>query len=221
MVTLLRHPSHQSTQRIVLEGITWETYQTLLKEMGDHRASLLAYDQGILEITMPSDLHELINRLLEAMVRALTEELNMKIKGYGSTTLNREDLRRGVEPDSCFYIQNVDRILGRKLNIKTDPPPDLAIEVDITSSSQRRFGIYLQLKVPEVWRYTEERGIVIYQLQANEYIEREFSPTFPMVSGAKIMQFLRLTETEDDNGVIRALRRWISDNRNHLNESTQ
>ncbi|UBF25042.1 Uma2 family endonuclease [Kovacikia minuta CCNUW1] len=211
MTASLLHPSDQSTQRIILEGVSWKTYLALLKDMGDHRASLLAYDQGILEIIMPSGLHEIINRLLERMVIALTEELGMKIKGYGSTTLNREDLQRGVEPDSCFYIQNVDRILGRELDIEIDPPPDLAVEVDITSSSRRRFGIYLQLQIPEVWRYTQQKGLVIYQLQSDEYVECELSPTFPKISGAVLMQFLQRAETEDDNSVIRSLRQWIRD----------
>ncbi|PSB15487.1 hypothetical protein C7B76_13615 [filamentous cyanobacterium CCP2] len=201
--------AHKQTQHILLEGITWETYQALLKDLSNHRSSRLAYDQGILEIIMPSDFHEMINRLLEAIVRALTEELGMKIKGYGSTTLDREDLARGVEPDSCFYIQNVDRIIGKKLDVLSDPPPDLAIEVDVTSSSRRRLGIYLQLQIPEVWRYTEQQGLVIYQLQAGEYQECEFSPTFPMISGKVLQPFLQQANSEDDNAVIRALRQWL------------
>ena len=210
MAITLIPSSKQQTQYIVLESVTWETYQALLKDLGDHRASRLAYDQEILEIVMPSELHEIINRLLALLVTTLTDELNMKIKNYGSTTLDREDLARGVEPDSCFYIKQVDNILGRrKLNIKTDPPPDLAIEVNITSSSRRRFSIYLELKIPEVWHYTKQRGVLIYQLKGSEYIECEFSPTFTMVSGAILMQFLQMAETEDDNGVIRALRQWL------------
>lgn len=210
MTTALPQFSTQLDQHVILEGVSWQTYQTLLEDLGNHRAALLAYDQGSLEIVVPSNLHEFISRILEAIVRALAEELDMRLRGYGSTTLNREDLQRGIEPDSCFYIQNVDRVLGRKLNIKlnieTDPPPDLAIEVDITSSSRRRFGIYLQLKIPEVWRYTEQRGVIIYQLQNDEYVECEFSPTFPVMSGAVLVQFLQLAETEDDNGIIRVLR---------------
>lgn len=119
------------------------------------------------------------------------------------------NLARGVEPDSCFYIQNVDLILGKKLDIKTAPPPDLALEVDISSSSQRKFGIYLQLQIPEVWRYSERQGLVIYQLQAGEYVECEFSPTFPMVFGTVLKQFLQLADTEDDNSIIRTLREWL------------
>jgi len=209
MTITLLSDARQQTQYIIMRGITWETYQRLLKDLGDHRSSRLAYDQGVLEIIMPSDLHEFINRILEAMIRALVEELGLRLRGYGSTTLDREDLEKGAEPDSCFYIQNVDRILGRKLNLATDPPPDLAIEVDITSSSQRRFGIYLQLQIPEVWRYTKRQGITIYQLIDGDYQEREFSPTFSMVSGAVLMQFIQLAEEEDDISVIRALRQWI------------
>jgi Uma2 family endonuclease len=209
MAITLLSDSSQQTQHIVMEGVTWQTYQALLKDLGDHRSSRLAYDQGVLEIIMPSDTHEFISRLLEAIIRALTEELGLRLRGYGSTTLDREDLEKGAELDCCFYIQNVNRILGKKLNIATDPPPDLAVEVDITSSSRRRFGIYLQLQIPEVWRYTKSRGITIYQFLDGEYVECEFSPTFPIISGSVLMQFIRLSEDEDDISVIRALRQWV------------
>jgi Uma2 family endonuclease len=206
--------TRQQTQHVLLEGITWETYQALLHDLGDHPGSRLVYDRGILEIIMPSDLHEVINRLLALIVTALTDELDMKIKGYGSTTLAREDLDRGVEPDSCFYIQNAERILGRRLNMATDPPPDLAIEVDLTSSSRRRFGVYLQLGIPEVWHYTEQQGLIIYHLRDGNYQACEFSPTFPMISGAVLQQFLQQAASSDDNAVIRALRQWLRERRN-------
>ncbi len=209
MTITLIPASNQQTQHIVLAGVTWATYQALLKDLGDHRSAKLAYDQGVLEIIRPSDLHEFISRFLEAMIRTLTDELGMKIRGYGSTTLDREDLDRGVEPDSCFYIQNVDRILGKRLNINADPPPDLAVEVDITSSSRRRFGIYLQLQIPEVWRYTQRQGLTLYTWQAGAYVECPFSLTFPLISGDVMQRFLQLAETEDDNGICRALRQWL------------
>ena len=158
---------------------------------------------------MPCAQHEFINRLLAILITVLTDELEMKIRGYGSTTLDREDLERSVEPDSCFYIQNVDRIIGKRLDITTDPPPDLAVEVDITSSSRRRFGIYLPLKIPEVWRYTQRQSLMIYQLQAEEYVECPFSPIFLMISGKVMQHFLQLTETADNNVICRALRQWL------------
>jgi Uma2 family endonuclease len=206
------------TQIVVLQNISWQTYKSLLADLGEHRSSRLIYDRGILEIKMPSDLHELIKHLLERIVIALTEELNLSIKGFGSVTLDREDLEQGVEPDSCFYIQNADRIQGLNLDITTNPPPDLVIEVDITSSSSRRFNVYKSLQIPEVWRYTKQ-GLTFYQLQDREYVVCDFSPTFPIISTTVITQFLQQRETADDNTAIRALRKWLqerleSDNHN-------
>lgn len=205
MATLLQSPS----QHITLQGVSWGTYHALLQDMGDHRAARLAYDQGTLEIIMPSDLHEVLNRLLDRIITALTEELDLKIKAYGSTTLEREDLEKGVEPDSCYYIQNADQISSRRLNLRTDPPPDLVVEVDISSSSQRRFTLYQQLQIPEVWQYTQRRGLVFYQLVDGAYVERGFSPTFPQVSSQMLMEFLQMAPGEDDNAVVKSLRRWI------------
>lgn len=101
---------------VVLHNVSWQTYQALLADMGEHRATRLAYDRGILEIKMPSKLHELINRLLERIITTLTEELGMNVLPLGSTTFNREP--QGVEPDSCFYIQNSDRV-----NLEDNEPP--------------------------------------------------------------------------------------------------
>lgn len=177
--------------------------------MGQHHATRLFYDRGFLQIVMPSELHEIINRLLDRVITALTEELGLSIKSYGSTTLNREDLAKGLEPDSCYYIQHADRLQRRQIDLTIDPPPDLAIEVDIISSSQRRFGLYRHLQIPEVWRYTEKQGVIFYQLQEGEYHPCDFSPTFPIVSSAKLMELLELAKTKDDNTVIWLLRAWI------------
>lgn len=139
----------------------------------------------------------------------LTEELNLKVRSVGSVTLNREDLERGVEPDSGFYIQNASRIRGRKLDLANDPAPDLVVEIDITSPSTRRLNIYQQLQVPEVWRCTAQ-SVEIKHLQNGEYVTREYSLAFPMVSSVTLQQFLEQgRDTDDDNQVIRALRTWI------------
>lgn len=209
-VTLINPSPEKTTQRVVLSNISWQTYQSLLAEAGDKRASRFSYSQGVLEIIMPSDLHETVNCLLKRIVTALTEELDLKIKGFGSTTLNREDLAQGAEPDSCFYIQNVDRILGKRLDISTDPPPDLVIEVDISSPSSNRFVVYRQLEIPEVWRYRAQT-VQIYEWQNREYITCDRSPTFPILSVAILNQFLQMAETQDDNAIIRSLRQWVKE----------
>jgi Uma2 family endonuclease len=142
------------------------------------------------------------------MIEALTEELDLPIKGFRSTTLNREDLQRGAEPDSCYYIQNVDRIQGRTVDLSRDPAPDLVIEVDITSPSSRRLQIYKQLEVPEVWRYIGQT-VQIYQLQAGTYNLCENSPTFPFVRVEILNQFLQQAQAQDDTTFIRTWRKWV------------
>ncbi|NEN97242.1 MAG: Uma2 family endonuclease [Moorea sp. SIO1F2] len=201
----------KTTQRIVLQNVSWQTYKALLADLGDHRASRLAYAQGMLEITMPSDRHETYKQLLERMVNTLTEELNLRVKGFASTTLNREDLEHGAEPDSCYYIGNVDYIQGRTVDLANDPPPDLVIEVDITSSSSRRFGIYKQIGVPEVWRYIGQT-VEIYRLQNGDYVRCQDNFTFEILSVEIINQFLQQAETQDDTTMILAWRKWVREN---------
>jgi Uma2 family endonuclease len=110
IATIPSKPSLENTQRVILSGVTWQTYKQLLTELGDRRTSRLAYTQGTLEIIMPSDRHETHKKLIERMIETLTEELNLPTKSFGSTTLNREDLEKGAEPDSCYYIQSVSYI---------------------------------------------------------------------------------------------------------------
>lgn len=193
---------------VVLHNVSWQTYQALLADMGEHRATRLAYDRGILEIKMPSKLHELINRLLERIITTLTEELGMNVLPLGSTTFNREP--QGVEPDSCFYIQNSDRV-NLEDNEPLDLPPDLVVEVDITSSSRSRLNIYKIMGVPEIWRYNQQ-GFAILQLREGEYVECESSLTFPNISAQFLTALIEQgKQTKNQNAVIRELRNYLRD----------
>jgi Uma2 family endonuclease len=198
-----------TTQRVSLSNVSWQTYMTLLKDVGISSGVRFAYDSGVLEIIMPSSFHELINRLLALIITTLTDELDMSIRNYGSTTLNREDLDAGAEPDSCFYIQNYGQLKGVELDISTDPSPDLVVEVDLTSLSSRRLNIYRKLGISEVWLYTKHKGLTIYQLQDGKYVECDFSPTFVMVSGSIIDRFVQQADVLDDNAIARSVRQWL------------
>jgi Uma2 family endonuclease len=206
--TPLQEKPASITQRVTLYGLSWQTYTRILAELGDQRASRLAYAHGVLEITMPSDRHETYKKLLERMIETLTEELNLPAKSFGATTLNRADLEHGAEPDSCYYIQHVHQIAGRQVDLATDPPPDLILEIDISSPSSRRIDIYKQLGVPEIWRYVGG-NVQIYRLQDGEYILSDRSPSFPLVSAMIINQFLQQAETQDDTTFIRTWRQWV------------
>ena len=199
----------QLTQTVILPNISWRTYKALLADIGDHHSARLAYNHGILTLKMPSKLHEIINRLLARIVKTLTEELNLEVVDFGSTTLERADLDKGVEPDTGFYIQNALKLEGLDPDIPDDLPPDIVIEVDITSPSTQQIQIYQALGVPEVWRYTKRRGLVIYHWQAEGYIESDFSSAFEKVSAHFLNQCLQQRQTQSENSVIRTVRSWI------------
>lgn len=144
-------------QIVVLRGVRWATYESLLADLVASSAPRLTFDPGDLEIRSLSAGHERLNRLLASFVEEASLALGIDVESFGSTTFKRDDLERGFEPDSCFYIANADRVLGRrKIDLRKDPPPDLVIEIDITSASVRKFPIYAQVGVPEIWRYEGE-----------------------------------------------------------------
>lgn len=123
-------------QTVILHGVSWKTYESLLADHTDRSVPRFAYDQGELEIVSPSPKHEKLNRGLALLVEVVAEEFGIDVYDLGSTTFKREDLERGFEPDSCFYVQNEERVRGKdRIDLETDPPPDLVIEIDITSPS--------------------------------------------------------------------------------------
>jgi Uma2 family endonuclease len=171
--------STPAEQRTVLRNISWETFETLLKETGEDRGSRFAYDCGTLEIMTPLFEHENPKIQFARLIFALVEELEIEIKSAGSTTLKRKIANTGIEPDSCYYIQNEAVVRSNQtLDLATDPPPDLAIEIDITSSYINKFGIYAALGVNELWRYNGQ-DLKFYYLEEDKYIECEFSIAFP------------------------------------------
>ena len=198
----------EQARQVVLHDVSWQTYQTLLNELGQKRTTRLAYNGGRLEISMPSDEHEIIKHLLERIITALTMAFNFSVKGAGSVTLSREDLQRSVEPDGCFYIQNAEQIRGRRINLLTDPPPDLVLEVDVTSPSSHKMTIYASLGVPEVW-VCVKRSLSMYGLNKGRYEHLEHSLAFPQVSAERVTHWLAQGETEDDNTVVRSLQTWV------------
>lgn len=189
--------------------LTWAAYQTLLQELGDNRAVRVTYEQGWVEVRMPSKLYELVNRLLERIIVTLTEELGMSVISLGSTRFDRDTVGQGVEPDSCFYIQNAERI-DIEAPLPVDLPPDLVVEVDISSSSKSRLEIYGTMGVPEIWRYNPQE-FVILRLQDGEYIKCDRSLAFPQVSKDFLHALVeRGKQVNNQNVVIRELRNSLS-----------
>jgi Uma2 family endonuclease len=139
---------------------------------------------------------------------AVAEELNIEAEDLGSTTFRREDLERGFEPDSCFYIRNAAGVRGKKrIDLGADPPPDLIIEIDITSPSLAKLPLFAKAGVPEVWRFDGNR-LAIYELIGDEYLERDASVAFPAVTSADVTAFIKDSETMERPEWVRKLRGW-------------
>jgi Uma2 family endonuclease len=194
-------------QRVVLHNISWSTYEQILADIGQRRSSLLTYNQGTLEITMPLEDHEYAVRFIEIFIQILLEELNLKFKNMGSTTLKRPDLQKGAEPDNCYYIQNQPLVARKKVDLNQDPPPDLIVEVDITYSDINKLDLYASMGVPEFWRYNGEI-LRIYQLQTDQYLEVENSPTFSRSIKEQLYQFLQDGQV-DQLEAIKSFRKLI------------
>ena len=197
------------TSGILLKNISWKTYESLLHELAQQGGIRLTYDRGNLEIMSPSAPHEGSKKILGRFVESVTEELNIEIRSLGSLTCRREDLERGLEPDQCYYIENEASVRNlQQINLNQDPPPDLVIEIDITSSSINRMELYAALGVSEVWRY-DGSCLKFYQLEGKEYAERNVSPKFPFLSAAEILRFLEMQNTAGETSMIRAFREWV------------
>jgi Uma2 family endonuclease len=192
---------------IRIGGVTWEGYVALLKELGDDRSTRIAYENGVLEIRMPGQPHESANRVLAAIALTLAEELGFEFNDLGSMTMNRPDLGKGVEPDSCFYIQNAQAGQGLGEVISPDLPPDLALEVDIANRSDSKLSIYQAMGVPEVWLYQRDR-IQIKHLNNGVYVDALTSRAFPSVSAEQLTQWLELRRTGTDLTVVRTVRQF-------------
>jgi Uma2 family endonuclease len=199
----------QSPDRVLFKNISWQTYRSLVKDFEQQPAMRLTYDQGTLEIRMPLDPHETYKKLLGRLVEALTEELGIEIRSLGSRTCDREDLARGLEPDQCYYIQNEPLVWDKEqIDLTVDPPPDLAIEIDISSSSLDRFNIYIGLGVPEVWRY-DGQTLTIYHLENRQYLPCSHSIAFPLLAAVDIKRFVELKKTTKENALVRLFREWV------------
>lgn len=194
--------------RVVLKGVSWATFKALMADMGEDRACRIAYDQGILEIRMPLQEHEVPKGLLESFVEAIADELEIEVMKLGSLTLEQEELRRAIEPDSCFYIQNEALVRSKNIDLKNDPPPDLAIESDYTNSSLNKFNIYASLGVPELWRYRKQT-LQVYQLVEGNYELNQTSLAFPFVPVAEIPGFIEQSKVIGQRASVRAFRARI------------
>ncbi|PZV18509.1 MAG: hypothetical protein DCF21_08220 [Leptolyngbya sp.] len=205
MTAVITPPRNQ----VILQGVSWATYRGLVRDLESAPGQRLTYDQGTLEIMVPIPPHEGYKKLMGRMVEVTTEETDTEIRSLGSTTWSREDLQKGLEPDQCYYIQHEQAVRGKDaIDLTIDPPPDLAIEIDNTSSSLNRMAIYAALGVPEVWRFDGET-LTIYALVEGGYRPRRWSTVLPLLSQEDLRRFLQESRTVGETTWVKGFRQWL------------
>jgi Uma2 family endonuclease len=195
-------------RNLLLKDIDWSSLEKLLEELGETRAARISYSRGMLEVMVPLAEHEDGKEIIGDLVKIILEEMNIEFRALGSTTFKNEQMAQAIEADACFYIQHEAVVRGKKrIDLTSDPPPDLAIEIDI--SSRTRFDNYEKLGVPELWRYDGEY-LEINILQNDHYVTSATSihfPQFPLVEA--IPQYVKQSQSVGRNTTMKAFRAWV------------
>lgn len=196
--------------QLLLRNVDWESFEQLLEELGDNRGTRLSFSDNTVEIMSPMAAHENDKRIIGRIVETILEEMGVEYASLGSTTFKNEQMTQAVEPDECFYIQNEEKTRGKaKIDLEKDPPPDLAIEIDLTSRT--RFNNYEKLGVPELWRF-DGKSLNINILQNNVYIESSQSRQFPNIPLKEaIPRFVEESKTHGRSKMIKSFKLWLKD----------
>ena len=198
---------------LIRENVSWEEYEDLLEQVGEATWLRIAYDDGTLEIMTVGPKHEKYATFIEGLVGVIRLRLRMNIVFFGSSTMRKEKKRKGIEPDACFYVQTAEALGNRMdLDFEKDPPPDVAVEVDVTRHSISKFGIYAGLGVPEVWIY-DLKELRIYLLEQDKYVPATESQALPILSGPILSKFLSQLREEGELQAILAFDDWMQSQR--------
>jgi Uma2 family endonuclease len=195
-------------QRLRLSYIPWETYVLYSDGLGP-RHIRVTYDRGEMEVMTLSQKHENRKTVLARFVEALTEEMNIDLASFGSMTWRREDLKKGLEADECYYIEHEPLVRGQEeIDLRVDPPPDLALEIEISRSTMDRMVIYAALRVPEVWRWDGVDFSVWVLTARGTYRRSQRSKAFPFLPLGEFAEFLQRTGV-GETALMRSFRAWV------------
>jgi len=196
--------------RFVIRDVDWHVYDGIVRAIGDHHTRI-TFDGRNIELMSPLPIHEFLNCMFDRMLSVLSYEFRIPVRNGGSMTFRREDLARGLEPDSCYWIQNEPAIRGKlELDFTVDPPPDLAIEVEISRSALDRMAIYSKLGVPEVWRFDGESPTIHLLQTDGVYSEGPTSRCLPELLVHEMAPFLRPDDQLDDTTRVRQFVEHVS-----------
>ena len=194
-------------------NFTWKEFESLAAQLGDRRDVRLSYDRGEMEIAMPSPEHEEYVDLIQDLTRTLVRTLGMRLESRGTALLKRALQETGAQPDGCFYIQHAQQIIGKRaLDLNVDPPPDVVVEVDLSSRSQSKFSIYATLGVPEIWLYNGKR-FSIYHFDGSGYVAANQSLAFPLLTVEVMTEMLTQSKQVGQDETLTTFQQWIGTQR--------
>ena len=194
---------------LTLHHVAWHEYEDLLEQVGEASGLRISYDNGTLQVMTLSPEHENYARFFEGLMTLIRIRLRINIRSFGSTTMKTQQRAKGTEPDACFYVQSAAAIGNRaQLDFTTDPPPDVAVEVDLHHQSLNKFPIYAALGVPEVWRYDGQQ-LTIHLLQESDYVAAPQSQALPLLSAQLLTEFLTRVRAEGDFQASLAFDEWL------------
>jgi len=195
---------------LIVPNVSWQDYETLLSRMGDNNTARINYDQGRLEIMSPSPVHETLKELISHLARAIADKLGIDLEALGSTTFKTGTFQQGAEPDTCFYIQNAPRVIGKeRLDLSVDPAPDIAVEVDISRDSTSKLNSYVNLGVPELW-LCNENGARFFHLTGQSYVESPTSRAFPFLTNDALTKAIEQCRAQGQSAALRSFRNWMN-----------
>lgn len=208
MLLKIKQLSVPSGNKVLLTDVKWEEFEDILEDLGEERSTRIAYQGRTLEIMTPLPEHETGKVLIADLLKTLMQELDIDYWPLGSTTFKNELMQQGIEPDDCFYIENEARVRGKKrIDLSVEPPPDLALEIDVTSRTHP--SIYEALGVPELWRF-EKGKLKIYLLENGKYVESQKSKNFPNLPLIEaIPEYLERCSTAGINKTLNGFRAWV------------
>ena len=196
-------------QPVLMDGVSWQTYEALLADGGDHRRTRMAFDQGVLEIVTPSYEHEHVENIVTRVAEALMNARRQDYAPAGSTTFRSRGIERGFEPDASYYVEHAAQVRGlTRIDLETDPPPDLVIEIDVTHASMDKLPIYASLGIPEVWRH-QGVSLQMYRLAGSSYVEIHDSTVIPGLSAERLTAFVRNSLTTPRPDWWHGVETWV------------
>lgn len=196
-------------ERVLLSDISWDFYVLFCEEIGE-RPIRLTYNEGLLEIMITKAPHEFYRKMLAKLIETVILEFNIPVRSGGSMTFQRNDLGKGLEPDDCWWIAHEAEVRCKdEFDFQRDPPPDLAIEIEISRSLANRVGIYAAIGVNELWRHNGTELRFCARQNDGTYEDRDKSLAFPFLGPTDLDSYLRLDDDIDETTRVLRFRDWL------------